>query len=92
MVLGIYVFTTQSINGSIFFMVNHGFSSAALFLTVGFLIKRRGSADINDFGGVEKVAPVMAGAVLLAVAVGDLAAGHVDLRQRVPGDRRNLVA
>ena len=66
MVLGIYVFTTQSINGSIFFMVNHGFSTAALFLTVGYLIRRRGSADINDFGGVEKVAPVLAGAVLLA--------------------------
>ncbi|MCW3158103.1 NADH-quinone oxidoreductase subunit M [Micropruina sonneratiae] len=67
MVLGIYVFTTQSINGSIFFMVNHGFSTAALFLAVGYLIKRRGSADINDFGGVEKVAPVLAGSVLLAV-------------------------
>ncbi|MFT3860859.1 NADH-quinone oxidoreductase subunit M [Micropruina sp.] len=66
MVLGIYVFTTQSINGTIFFMVNHGFSTAALFLAVGFLIKRRGSADIADFGGVEKATPVLAGAVLLA--------------------------
>lgn len=66
MVLGIYVFTTQSINGSIFFMVNHGFSTAALFLAAGFLIKRRGSADIDAFGGVEKVAPVLAGAMLLA--------------------------
>ncbi len=66
MVLGIYVFTTQSINGSIFFMVNHGFSTAALFLTVGYLIKRRGSAEITDFGGVEKVTPVLAGAFLLA--------------------------
>lgn len=70
MVLGIYIFTTQSINGSIFFMVNHGFSTAALFLAVGFLIKRRGSADIADFGGVEKVTPVLAGAVLLAVLSG----------------------
>lgn len=67
MVLGIYIFTTQSINGTIFFMVNHGFSTAALFLAVGFLIKRRGSADISDFGGVEKVTPVLAGSVLLAV-------------------------
>ncbi len=66
MVLGIYVFTTQSINGSIFFMLNHGFSTAALFLTVGYLIKRRGSAEISAFGGVEKVAPVLAGAFLLA--------------------------
>ena len=66
MVLGIYVFTTQSINGTIFFMVNHGFSTAALFLTVGFMVKRRGSADISDFGGVEKVTPVLAGGLLLA--------------------------
>ena len=31
--------------GSIFYMVNHGFSTAALFLVIGFLISRRGSAD-----------------------------------------------
>ena len=67
MVLGIYVFTTQSINGTIFFMVNHGFSTAALFLVVGFMINRRGSADISAFGGVDKVAPVLAGGVLLAI-------------------------
>ena len=67
MVLGIYIFTTQSINGTVFFMINHGFSTAALFLAVGFLIKRRGSADISDFGGVEKATPVLAGAVLLSV-------------------------
>jgi NADH-quinone oxidoreductase subunit M len=48
-------------------MINHGFSTAALFLAVGFLIKRRGSADISDFGGVEKATPVLAGAVLLSV-------------------------
>ena len=67
MVLGIYIFTSQSINGTVFFMINHGFSTAALFLAVGFLIKRRGSADISDFGGVEKATPVLAGAVLLSV-------------------------
>ncbi|MBK8460050.1 MAG: NADH-quinone oxidoreductase subunit M [Micropruina sp.] len=66
MVLGIYMFTSQSLTGSTFFMVNHGFSTAALFLAVGFLIKRRGSAGVGDFGGVEKVAPILAGSVLLA--------------------------
>ena len=66
MVLGIFVFTTQSITGSIFYMINHGFSTAALFLVMGFLIKRRGSADINAFGGAQKTVPVAAGLFLVA--------------------------
>ncbi len=66
MVLGIYTLTTAGISGSIFYMVNHGLSTAALFLVVGFMISRRGSADVHDFGGVQKVAPVMSGALLLA--------------------------
>ena len=66
MVLGIYAFTTTSMTGSIFYMLNHGFSTAALFLVVGFLVKRRGTADINAFGGVQKVAPVAAGVLLVA--------------------------
>ncbi len=66
MVLGIFALTTQSLSGSIFYMLNHGFSTAALFLAVGYLVKRRGSADIKAFGGVEKVAPVGAGLFLVA--------------------------
>jgi NADH-quinone oxidoreductase subunit M len=45
-------------------MLNHGLSTAALFLVAGYLIKRRGSALIADFGGVQKVAPVMGGLFL----------------------------
>ena len=66
MVLGIYTFTTGGLSGSIFYMVNHGFSTAALFLVLGFLIARRGSAAVGDFGGVQKVAPALTGAFLLA--------------------------
>lgn len=66
MVLGIYTFTSTGISGSIFYMVNHGFSTAALFLVVGMLISRRGSAKVADFGGVQKVAPVLAGFLLVA--------------------------
>ncbi|MCL1837988.1 MAG: NADH-quinone oxidoreductase subunit M [Propionibacteriaceae bacterium] len=66
MVLGIYTFTSVGMSGSIFYMVNHGFSTAALFLALGYLIKRGGSAKIADYGGVQKVAPVMAGVVLVA--------------------------
>jgi NADH-quinone oxidoreductase subunit M len=47
-------------------MVNHGFSTGALFLVAGFLISRRGSARIDAFGGVQKVAPILAGTFLVA--------------------------
>ncbi|NBU32006.1 MAG: NADH-quinone oxidoreductase subunit M [Actinobacteria bacterium] len=65
-VLGIFVFTAQGLSGSTFYMVNHGFSTGALFLVVGFLASRRGSSLISDFGGVTKTAPVLAGVFLLA--------------------------
>ncbi|HEX8488717.1 MAG TPA: NADH-quinone oxidoreductase subunit M [Propionibacteriaceae bacterium] len=65
-VLGIFAFTSQSLVGSTLYMLNHGLSTAALFLVAGFLIKRRGSRDIGDFGGVQKVAPVLAGLMLFA--------------------------
>jgi proton-translocating NADH-quinone oxidoreductase, chain M len=66
MVLGIYTFTTVGVSGTIFYMLNHGFSTAALFLVVGFLINRRGSAAVADFGGVQKPAPILAGVFLMA--------------------------
>ncbi len=65
-VLGIFVFTSQGLSGSSFYMVNHGFSTGALFLVVGYLASRRGSKKISDFGGVNKVAPVMAGVFLIS--------------------------
>ena len=65
-VLGIFVLTRQTLTGSTFYMLNHGLSTAALFLVAGYLVKRRGSADIDDFGGVQKVAPVAAGLLLFA--------------------------
>jgi NADH-quinone oxidoreductase subunit M len=66
MVLGIFAVTTPSITGSIFYMFNHGFATAALFLVLGFLVHRRGSARIEDFGGVQKTAPVLAGLFLVS--------------------------
>jgi NADH-quinone oxidoreductase subunit M len=65
-VLGIFAMTTQSQAGSTLYMFNHGLSTGALFLISGFLISRRGSKMISDYGGVEKVAPIMAGTFLLA--------------------------
>ena len=65
-VLGIFAFTSQGQAGASLYMFNHGLSTAALFLVAGFLISRRGSKMISDYGGVEKVAPVLAGIFLVA--------------------------
>ena len=65
-VLGIFAFTSQSLVGSTLYMLNHGLSTAALFLVAGYLIKRRGSRDVADFGGVQTVAPVLGGLLLFA--------------------------
>jgi NADH-quinone oxidoreductase subunit M len=65
-ILGIFVMTSQGQSGSTLYMVNHGLSTAALFLIAGFLVSRRGSRLISAYGGVQKVAPVLAGTFLVA--------------------------
>ena len=65
-VLGIFAFTTQSLTGSTLYMLNHGMATAALFVMAGYLIKRRGSRDMNAYAGVDRVAPVLAGLLLFA--------------------------
>ncbi|MDQ3615597.1 MAG: NADH-quinone oxidoreductase subunit M [Actinomycetota bacterium] len=65
-VLGVFVMNSYGQTGATLYMFNHGLSTAALFLVTGFLIRRRGSQLISDFGGVEKVAPVLAGIFLVA--------------------------
>jgi len=64
--IGVFAMTTLGQSGASFYMVSHGFSTAALLLIAGFLISRRKSARIEDFGGVQKVAPVLAGLFLLS--------------------------
>jgi NADH-quinone oxidoreductase subunit M len=65
-VLGIFVLNSQGQVGSTLYMFNHGLSTAALFLVTGFVISRRGSQFISDFGGVQTPAPMLAGLFLLA--------------------------
>ncbi|MFI6506217.1 NADH-quinone oxidoreductase subunit M [Streptosporangium sp. NPDC050855] len=64
--LGVFAMTRDGGSGATLYMVNHGFSTGALFLIAGFLIYRRGSSRIADYGGVQKVAPVLAGTFLIA--------------------------
>jgi len=65
-ILGIFAMTSQGQSGSTLYMVNHGISTAALFLIAGFLVSRRGTRAIAAYGGVQKVAPVLAGTFLVA--------------------------
>ena len=64
--LGIFAFTQQSHSGATLYMINHGFSTAALFLIAGWMISRRKSERISDFGGLQRVTPIMAWSFFIA--------------------------
>ncbi len=56
-VLGIFSFTQQGLDGAVYQMLNHGISTGALFMLVGMLYERRHSLEIADYGGVATLAP-----------------------------------
>jgi NADH-quinone oxidoreductase subunit M len=64
--VGCFAFTTQAGTGAVLYMVNHGLSTGALFLVVGFLAARRGSVLVEDFGGAAKLMPWIGGVFLVA--------------------------
>ncbi len=64
--MGIFALTTQGNSGATFYMLNHGFSTAALFLTAGWMISRRGSSTISDFGGLQRITPLLAWSFFIA--------------------------
>ncbi len=59
-VLGLAGLTIESLQGGVLQMVNHGLSTGALFLFVGFLYDRRHTREISDYGGLSKVTPIYA--------------------------------
>jgi len=65
-VLGIFAMTSTAGAGATLYMFNHGFSTAALFMVAGWMITRRNSSTIADFGGLQRVTPVMAWMFFLA--------------------------
>ncbi|MGH3415199.1 MAG: NADH-quinone oxidoreductase subunit M [Actinocrinis sp.] len=64
--IGVFALTARGQVGATLYMVNHGLSTGALFLLAGFMISRRGSGAIDAYGGVQKVAPLLAGTFLVA--------------------------
>jgi NADH-quinone oxidoreductase subunit M len=64
-VLGTFALNATATSGSVVQMINHGLSTGALFLLIGFLYERRHTRQIAAFGGLAKRVPVMAGLWLL---------------------------
>jgi NADH-quinone oxidoreductase subunit M len=56
--LGLFAFNLQGIEGALLQMVNHGISTGALFILVGMLYERRHSREIASFGGIARVMPI----------------------------------
>jgi NADH-quinone oxidoreductase subunit M len=69
--LGIFAFNGQGLDGAVLQMVNHGLSTGALFLLVGMIYDRRHTRLISDFGGLAKVMPMFA-AFFLVVSLSSI--------------------
>lgn len=65
-VLGIFAMTQESVQGAIIQMINHGLSTGALFLLVGVIYERTHTREISDYGGIAKLVPVFAFALMFA--------------------------
>ena len=63
--LGIFMMTEIGWNGAYLQMINHGISTGALFLLVGFLYDQRHTRDISAYGGLAKILPAYS--VVLAI-------------------------
>jgi NADH-quinone oxidoreductase subunit M len=64
-VLGIFSFTQQGLDGAVYQMLNHGVSTGALFMLVGYLYERRHSLEIAAYGGVATPAPQLSTVFLI---------------------------
>ena len=88
--LGLYAFNNLGVTGGVLQMVNHGLSTGALFILVGYIYDRRHTRLISEYGGLWSIMPVYAAFFLCRDAVVDRPAGHQRLRRRVPHPARRL--
>lgn len=64
-VVGLFALSPLGMTGSIYQMLNHGISTGALFLLVGFIYERRHTREFSEFGGIAKVMPLYAVAFII---------------------------
>jgi NADH-quinone oxidoreductase subunit M len=65
MVLGVFAFELQGVQGAVFYMVAHGIITGGLFFMAGMLDERAQTSLIDAFGGLQRVVPRMAGVMLV---------------------------
>jgi NADH-quinone oxidoreductase subunit M len=66
-VLGTFAITSQAVSGGVMQMVNHGLSTGALFLLVGWIYERRHTREIADLRGIQQVAPIFAAGFMVVM-------------------------
>jgi NADH-quinone oxidoreductase subunit M len=66
-VLGLFAFTAEAMQGAVIQMVNHGLSTGALFLLVGMLYERRHTRMMEDYGGLAASVPVLTTLMVFSV-------------------------
>jgi NADH-quinone oxidoreductase subunit M len=64
--LGIFSLNVQGGDGAVLQMVNHGITTAALFLIVGYIESHAGTRKLNELGGLALRIPVLAVVFLIA--------------------------
>jgi NADH-quinone oxidoreductase subunit M len=69
--LGLFAFNMQGVQGGIIQMINHGLSTGALFLIVGCIYERRHTRMIAEFGGLSTPMPIYA-AIFMVVALSSI--------------------
>ena len=89
-IMGLFALNTEGVEGSVLQMVNHGISTGALFILLGFLYTRRHTYEIKDLKGIAKSAPVFAGIFTIVMLSLDRPARTQRLRGRVPRAARHL--
>jgi NADH-quinone oxidoreductase subunit M len=58
--LGMFAFNEQGVQGSLLQMINHGLSTGGLFLIVGLIYDRRHTRQISELGGLSRQMPIYA--------------------------------
>jgi NADH-quinone oxidoreductase subunit M len=65
--LGIFAFNPQGLDGAVYQMLNHGISTGALFLLVGMIYVRRHTREVSEFGGLWKTVPMFAAVFMIVM-------------------------
>ena len=58
--LGMFALNTAGLQGSVLYMINHGLSTGALFLCIGFMYERYHTRSMHEVGGLAARMPIWA--------------------------------